>query len=261
MQLLKVNDLIRIGRNYDGGYVIAESLMRRSSVLLSFGINDDWSFEEDFYRKSGIRCFGFDFSIHKKIFLQRAMQQIRFFFGDILKRRKIGFGRWKEARRNYTLHVKFNSFFRKNSFQSYGIDNSTQGQFMTLDDILKKYLRGKNDIFLKVDIEGYEFRIIDDILKNKDKFHSLAMEIHDIHDEEKGFRQFIEKIQQHFYVYHLHANNYGDLRKIEGYPDVIEISCIRKDLIDSPAFCENLSHLPIVNLDYPNDPASPDFKW
>jgi hypothetical protein len=261
MQLLKLNDLIRIGRNYDGGYVIAESLMKRSSVLLSFGINDDWSFEEDFYQKSGIRCLGFDFSVHKKIFLQRTMQQVRFFIGDIIKRRKIGFDRWKEARRNYLLHVKFNSFFRKGEFQPYGIDNSTHDQFMTMDDILEKYLRGKNDIFLKVDIEGYEFRIIDDILRNKDRFHSFAMEIHHIHDKVKGFSQFFEKIQQHFYVYHLHANNYGDLRQIDGYPDVIEISCIRKDLVDSPSFCENLSHLPIVNFDYPNDPASPDFKW
>ncbi len=133
--LLKQNDLLRVGRDYDGGYVISESLMRRTSILLSFGINDDWSFEEDFCRRTGVTCFGFDFSISKALFLQRGWQQIRFFFGDIIKRRKIQWKRFSEARRHFQLYRSFGRFFRKNVFAGYGIDNASQGYFKTLDEI------------------------------------------------------------------------------------------------------------------------------
>ena len=38
--------LIRVGREMDGGYVVPRSVVDSSSVLVSLGVNDDWSFEE-----------------------------------------------------------------------------------------------------------------------------------------------------------------------------------------------------------------------
>ena len=261
MELLKLDDMIRVGRNYDGGYVISESLMKRSTALLSFGINDDWSFEEDFYRKSGTLCYGFDFSVNKGLFLRRGIEQIRFFFGDIIKGRKIQWNRWKKAREHFRLYNEFSAFFHKNKFFPYGIDNTTHGEFKKLADILGEHVEQDENIFLKVDIEGYEFKILDDILDNKMMFHALAMEIHNIHVEENNFDKFMEKLQRDFYVYHLHANNYGNLQKKDGMPDVIEISCIRKDIVPSPCFYPNLSHLPLEGVDFPNDLKAADFKW
>ena len=261
MQLLKLDDLIRVGRNYDGGYVISESLMKRSSALLSFGINDDWSFEEDFYRKSGVGCYGFDFSVNKELFLKRSIEQIRFFFGDVLKRRPVQWSRWKKAREHFHIYKAFGRFFTKHEFHSIGIDKSTHGAFKTLDDILKDHVRQQENIFLKVDIEGFEYKIMDDILRNKGRFHALAMEIHGIHDATNDFDTFMAGLRQEFYVYHIHANNYGDLRKKNGMPDVIEISCIRKDLVPNPVFHRDLSHLPLSGIDFPNDLSSVDYTW
>ena len=42
------DDIIRLGRKNDGGYLVSESDVTASDKLLSFGIYDDWSFEEDF---------------------------------------------------------------------------------------------------------------------------------------------------------------------------------------------------------------------
>jgi hypothetical protein len=50
---IELNDLIRVGRNLDGGYVISKRQIEKASLLLSFGINDDWSFEEDFVKNNG----------------------------------------------------------------------------------------------------------------------------------------------------------------------------------------------------------------
>ena len=41
-------DLVRIGRDYDGGYLVSQSDIEKSELLLGLGICDDWSFEKDF---------------------------------------------------------------------------------------------------------------------------------------------------------------------------------------------------------------------
>ena len=44
-------DLIRIGRDNDGGYLVEKKSFENTECLISLGINDDWSFEEDFLKK------------------------------------------------------------------------------------------------------------------------------------------------------------------------------------------------------------------
>ena len=130
-----------------------------------------------------------------------------------------------QAREHFRLYNEFGRFFGKHSsFHSIGIDKSSHDTFKTLDDILKDYIRQKENIFLKVDIEGYEYKIMDDVLRNKHRFHALAMEIHSIHNPAEDFDGFMAALQKDFYVYHIHANNYSGLRKQNGMPDVIEIS-------------------------------------
>lgn len=49
IKLKHTSDLIRVGRNNDGGYLISKDEMIKSNTLLGLGINDDWSFEKNFY--------------------------------------------------------------------------------------------------------------------------------------------------------------------------------------------------------------------
>ena len=44
-------NLIRIGKDNDGGYVIPYEIISKTDVLLSYGINKDWSFEKYFYEE------------------------------------------------------------------------------------------------------------------------------------------------------------------------------------------------------------------
>ena len=41
-------DLVRIGRNYDGGYLVCKKDIDETEVLIGLGIGDDWSFESNF---------------------------------------------------------------------------------------------------------------------------------------------------------------------------------------------------------------------
>ena len=64
-------DLIRLGRMYDGGYVVCKADVLRTRQLLSFGLSDDWSFEASFAEKKLsvlIECY--DHTVSENSFLK-----------------------------------------------------------------------------------------------------------------------------------------------------------------------------------------------
>jgi len=48
---IKNNNLGRVGRSEDGGYVVDTSVLKKFDNLISFGLGSDWSFELDFIKK------------------------------------------------------------------------------------------------------------------------------------------------------------------------------------------------------------------
>ena len=47
-------DLIRVGKDNDGGYLVCRNSVNNSDILISFGISDDFSFEEQFQKLKNI---------------------------------------------------------------------------------------------------------------------------------------------------------------------------------------------------------------
>ena len=45
-------ELIRLGRNNDGSYLVSKNLLSSSEYLITLGIGSDWSFEKDFNKKN-----------------------------------------------------------------------------------------------------------------------------------------------------------------------------------------------------------------
>jgi hypothetical protein len=54
----------RLGKDYDGGYIIADIPNAKYSMLLAGGIESDISFEEDFVKKFNVGCVAFDGTIN-----------------------------------------------------------------------------------------------------------------------------------------------------------------------------------------------------
>ncbi len=57
-------EIVRLGRENDGGYSVPKNSLQNSKVVLGFGLSDDWSFEEDFQKNSKTLLF-----VLKSIFL------------------------------------------------------------------------------------------------------------------------------------------------------------------------------------------------
>ena len=41
------SNLIRIGPEKDGGYIVDKRILNKSKVVITLGLNDDWDFEKD----------------------------------------------------------------------------------------------------------------------------------------------------------------------------------------------------------------------
>ena len=77
-------DLIRIGRDNDGGYLVCQADIDNSDLLISLGIADDWSFEKDFKLKQDVEIFAYDASVNKKVFLKRFIKSLIKIYNPLL---------------------------------------------------------------------------------------------------------------------------------------------------------------------------------
>lgn len=262
LHIIEMDGLKRLGKDHDGGYVCSEKLVKESKALLSFGINDDWSFEKDFTKLSGAHCYAFDYSVHKASLLKKGINEFRFFSGDILKRKIFKTKRIAKGFRHIRGFIDFNLFFLKNKFYSIGLGTGDQAPvFLDFKTIIDKYLPAENNIFLKMDIEGMEYEVMNEVLKFQSRIRGIALEVHHIHDKIAAFENMLSDLKKDYYIYHVHANNYASLDRVHGFPDVIELSLVRKDLVIQPVYRKNLNYLPLEKLDMLNDPDGREFLW
>ena len=132
---------------------------------------------------------------------------------------------------------------------------------------LHEYMRDYNNIFMKIDIEGHEFRILPTLFENNyiNKIKQLVVEIHspadiqlypdyfkglsDITDKEM-FELFFNLNKTHTLI-HFHANNGCKMNNINGIdiPHVFELTYIRNDFINEKI--QNDKQLP-TELDMKN---------
>ena len=75
----KKYELVRFGRENDGGYLVSKKTILEAKHLISFGILDDISFENDFLQINKVPVICFDHTINKsywkKDFIMISEQQ------------------------------------------------------------------------------------------------------------------------------------------------------------------------------------------
>ena len=218
-------DLIRIGRDNDGGYLVEKKSFENTECLISLGINDDWSFEEDFLKKNIIiKCF--DDELDEKFLLKKIINHFIFFFSN-----SNNFSLLKNCISNYFsfLRIKKKIQFNKKK--------------ISYNDLNKILSQETNNIFLKIDIEGHEYRILDDLLLNQKKIIGLVIEFHDCDLHLEKIIKFLNSFN--LTLVHIHGNN-ASIRDLNGDIVVLELTFSK-----NPIQVSDICVLP-NKLDMPN---------
>jgi hypothetical protein len=199
--------LKRLGKDNDGGYLIDPKSLKISNTLISLGINDDWSFESDFFSKNSkinILCFdnNTSFLFLIKVLIKKIFKFYHYGILDICKSFLKIF--------NYFFFLKKYFFFKN----------------ITYNDLIKISKKVKAPFFIKIDIEGAEYRILDDLIKIQKKISGLVIEFHSVDLFMNKIKNFIKKFKLE--LIHIHPNNCGALH---GEANVLELTFSKKPTI------------------------------
>ncbi|MGB9115399.1 hypothetical protein [Bradyrhizobium sp.] len=247
---VKCETLTRVGCPNDGGYVVPLDAIEAAHALVSFGLAHNWTFERDFKRHNRdaiIHCYDHTVS------LRTAFQ---FSIGQLL--RFVFLFRTRSLRRIFTW-IDYELFFHSDGThfkQRIGPDN--QDNSATIDDVFSRLPAGC-PVFVKMDIEGSEYLVLDDLLRHSGNITAMAIEFHDVDTHPGLFSSVVEKIKRDFYIVHIHGNNMGGIAPFN-FPNAPEITFLHRRFFDS-APSPSSSKYPTPGLDCPNNPRLPEFAF
>ena len=213
--LFKLN---RVGRNNDGGYLICKNSILNSDTLISFGISDDFSFEENFQKIKNVNIFAFDPTVNSRFFLKQLLHSVI----------KIKFINFFLQLKNFVSFKKF--FSRPNNkifLKKIGKGGEAIYEYMAFDKILELDNIGKK-LFFKIDIEGAEYRILNYLIKNSNRIEGLVIEFHNVDVNLELILNFIKEFK--LKLIHIHGNNWSTYGE-NNIPSSIELS-FAKDPIE-----------------------------
>jgi len=208
--------LLRIGSEYDGGYLIPDDL-EGIAACFSPGVDTNASFEKELHKREGIPSHLADYSVGGPPLGFAAESFSKKFLGAF----------------DDDVYITLDSWVSEKT-------QSTKFQ----------------DLLLQMDIEGGEYATIlrasDETLE---RFRIIIIEIHDIEAwAQPNFFSIVEiffqKLLANFHVVHNHPNNCCGVVDIGGFlaPRVFELTFLRKDRAHSDGFCKLFPH----PLDKPN---------
>lgn len=250
---LKNNNLIRLGRKADGGYVVDKDIVEKTNFLITFGMGPDWSFELDYIKLNNkINIFMYDYTVSSAPYLKEIWKYSRRLITFRAKAKDV------KDRINY-LKNYLNFFKLKNvNFYSEKITYPIKDKIDT--DIEKVFSRipSQENVILKSDIEGSEFEVIDEISKFSSRIKMLIFEFHWLDKNEEIFLRSIKKLQKDFDVVHIHGNNHCE-KLSTGLPITLEMTLVNKNIKSNEA--TYVKDFPIKNLDFPNNPYKKDLSF
>jgi len=195
-----------------GGFYVDPTLLDEQSVVYSFGIGEDISFDLDIIRNHGCRVFGFDPTPKSIAWLHGQNTPDGFHF------RPFGLGARTETAK---FHLPKNSAHVSGSvFGHEGVKDSASIEvpLKSFRDILAETGHRRIDL-LKMDIEGSEYPVIEDVLRAGVPIRQLLVETHErfFSDGKQKTEKLVRSLREHGY-------------RVFGISDSYrEISFVRKD--------------------------------
>ena len=257
---IELNDLVRIGSKNDGGYVLSKRMIDNTKIILSFGINRDWNFEKDFFKRKNIKIYAYDYTIKNLPFVTKKFTKVNAsIVYDLLC---LKFSSVKTLLEEIYLSKNFHCFF--NTEKAIFIPKYL-GQYddeinISFETIFKELgIVDDLSVFIKMDIELNEYLCLPQLTPYFEKINGMIVEFHQVGINDVKFEELLDTFSSYFYVVHTHGNNFSNLIFKTNIPETLEIAFINKKLIaDQVALSKH--NYPIKGLDAPNNKYKDDYK-
>lgn len=248
---VEIADLIRLGQVGDGGYVLPRICIEQAEVLLSFGLSANWEFEKAFLKEkenNRVDIYVYDHTVDASYLRKYRIKSLVHLF---LSRQKKFWAAFKMARGYETFFDSKNAthYLEKVSYKD-GPDESSIKTILSRIDKNKK-------IFLNMDIEGSEYRVMDDLINYADRFVGMGIEFHELDILRRNFWELHEIISKYFAVAHIHVNNVAGLGP-DDFPNILEITYINRNLFKQEPRASSKLY-PLEELDMPNSIDREDY--
>jgi FkbM family methyltransferase len=181
------------GNTY-GGFYLCPEFLDENSIVYSFGIGEDVSFDNAVIKNHDCHVFGFDPTPKSINWIKRQKLHEKFHFYEFGISNKSGFVDFFLP--NNPEHVSGSIITQKN----VDIMKKVSVEMKSLNDIMNE-LGHKHIDILKMDIEGSEYDVIENILNSKISITQILIEFHDrfIENGNLKSKQEIEKLKLNGY--------------------------------------------------------------
>lgn len=216
-------ELIRIGGNNDGGYLVPDDL-EGIRFCFSPGVNTIANFEYECLQR-GIPSFLADYSVDAPPIELKGCRFVKKFVGAYNNEIFMTLEKW--------VSESLPEGFKDDLILQMDIEGCEyQTLLATPVAILEK--------FRIMIVEFHNFHNLDNI-----EYYNLV-------------NVTIEKVREGFVPVHLHANNFASLHNVNGVvmPSIFEVTFLRKDRVKRTRALKRLPHL----LDQPNNPERADIQ-
>ena len=224
-------DLIRIGGDADGGYLIPD-VFDRIAYCLSPGVADTADFEAELSRRYGIKSFMADASVSSAPFADENFHFIKKFLG----------------------HRTHDDFITLSDWMESVLDGGDDGMILQMD-----IEGGEYDVLTFESVETLS------------RFSAMVIEFHGLERLFEPcflqtFSTIFEKLYRNFSICHVHPNNCCVVTSLNGIdvPNVMEVTFLRDDLVDQfkSASALSLPHpLDRKNVAHNPDIGMPEIWW
>ena len=208
-------NFLRIGGKFDGGYIVEKDTFFNSELLISAGLSYDFEFEKQFMIQNNKKVICFDHTLNFKHY---SLTWFLIFLKRIILLKKAG--SIKKAFKNFLKPIRLFFFLKNENVELKELGLGLGPKKISLKKLFEKYVDKKN-ILLKIDIEGDEYRLLDEIIYLSEKISSLVIEFHDIDLNLEKVEKFISNLKLD--LVHIHPNNVGGINS-EGDPTIIEFT-------------------------------------
>ena len=234
-------NLIRLGPKYDGGYIVHKKSLEIITLIITCGLNDDWNFEKEFLKKKPLcKVVAYDHTVNNNFWLSYSLNN----FINLLLLKKLKIKKIIDVFK----YIDYKLFFLKKNIhieKKIGKKNNTKE--ISINKIFK-CIKKNEKIILKIDIEGDEYKVLEDVKNVETHLDHLIIEFHHVKKNLSTIEMFVKK-NKLLKLIHIHGNNYSPVRK--GIPDTLEMTFVNKKnyLIKAK---KSKYEYPLKGIDYPN---------